>query len=481
MIPHSGCIMRGAIEMINKKSYVKIEKEGMEAWIYLYEPVDAEVYEKREIIKFLKDNNINYGYNESNIAAICKKKIYEREICVAKGQKGLEGHSGYYEYFFETDLDKLKKPSVLANGSVDYRSVSLLQNVNYGDLVARYHPAMKGTDGMDVTGTPLRAPDVKELLPVDGKGVERSEKHPDEYYAALNGRIEYDRDTGKVSVIDVHYVNGDADLANNPVIEFNGDIVITGSVESGVVIRAGRSLSIDGVVEAADLEAGGDIIIKRGVLANGVGRIVSRSGDVMADFIEHGNVRAKGKVQANIIMNSTVVADGKVMLEGRKGYIMGGYVHGLAGVKAVSIGNDAEIKTRVHAGCEPKYFEQKLALSKQLDELEEELTNVIDDLKALLKIKQVKELADSQMKQLGKLKDAKEKLELKHKKLKKRLDQMEAIEAIAKGATIRIEGAVYRGTTIALDSHEIYLDRDTSYMEYENKNGIIEGTVVVVN
>lgn len=467
--------------MINKKSYVKIEKEGMEAWIYLYEPVDAEAYEKREIIKFLKDNNINFGYNESNIAAICKKKIYEREICVAKGQKGEEGHSGYYEYFFETDLDKLKRPSVLANGSVDYRSVSLLQNVNYGDMVAKYHPAKKGTDGMDVTGTPLRAPDVKELLPIDGKGVERSEKYPDEYYAALNGRIEYDRDTGKVSVIDVHYVNGDADLANNPVIEFNGDIVITGSVESGVVIRAGRSLTVDGVVEAADLEAGGDIVIKRGVLANGVGRIVSRTGDVIADFIEHGNVRAKGKVQANVIMNSTIVADGKVMLEGRKGYIMGGYVHGLAGIKAVSVGNDAEIKTRLHAGCEPKYFEQKLVLTKQIDELEEELKNIIDDMKALIKIKQVKELAESQVKQLSKLKDSKDTLEAKRKDLKKRLTQMEMIEAVAKEASIRIEGPIYRGTTIALDSHEIYLGRDTSYMEYENKYGIIESTVVVVN
>lgn len=467
--------------MVNKKSYVKIEKEGMEAWLYLYEPIDAEAYDKREIIKFLKDNNIKYGYIESNIAAICKKKIYEREIRVAKGNPGVEGHSGYYEYFFETDMEKLKRPNVLANGSVDYKSVNLIQNVNYGDLVAKYHPASKGENGMDVTGTILKAPDVRELLPLAGKGVERSEKHPNEYYAALNGRIEYDKDTGKVSIIDVHYVNGDADLANNPLIEFNGDIVIQGSVESGVIIRAGRSLSIDGVVEAADLEAGGDIVIKRGVLANSTGRIVSHGGDVIADFIEHGNVLAKGKVQANVIMNSTIVTDGKVMLEGRKGYIMGGYVHALAGIKAVSVGNDAEIKTKLHVGCEPKYFEEKIALNKKIDELEEELGNVIDDIKAILKIKQVKELAESQAKQLARLKAEKDKMDVQRKELKKQLSQMESIEAVAKGASIRIEGNIYRGTTIAIDSHEIYLDRDTSYTEYINKNGIIEGTVVAIN
>ena len=57
---------------------------------------------KPEIIQYLQKNKVVAGINESNVAAMCKKKIYEREVKIAVSETGEEGCAGHYEFFFET-------------------------------------------------------------------------------------------------------------------------------------------------------------------------------------------------------------------------------------------------------------------------------------------------------------------------------------------------------------------------------------------
>ena len=48
--------------------------------------------------------------------------------------------------------------------------MSLVQNVEEGQLLAVYHPAIQGTAGRDVTGVVEKANTYKELRPLTGKG-----------------------------------------------------------------------------------------------------------------------------------------------------------------------------------------------------------------------------------------------------------------------------------------------------------------------
>ena len=64
--------------------------------------------------------------------------------------------------------------------------------------------------------------------------------------------------------------------------------------------------------------------------------------------------------------------------------------------------------------------------------------------------------------------------------IKKRADEIEELVVAARNAKIRIEGNIYHGVVIGIDSHEMNINKDTSYMEYKSQNGIINGTVVVV-
>ena len=82
---------------------------------------------------------------------------------VAKGTREVDGIDGYYDYNFDSNLDG--KPKMLPDGSVDYWSVHSIESVVAGQVIAVYHPAIEGQDGMNIKGKPISARRGREQLP----------------------------------------------------------------------------------------------------------------------------------------------------------------------------------------------------------------------------------------------------------------------------------------------------------------------------
>lgn len=461
--------------MINVKSYVRITEDKTEAWLYLCAPEDGTNYEKAEIMRYLQLNGVVAGINESHVAAMCKKKIYEREVKVASSEKGDPGSEARFEFFFNTEKPK---PEIRSDGTVDYRSMSLVQNVEEGQLLAVYHPAVQGTAGRDVTGAFEKANVYKELRPLTGKGISNDD-NPNEYYATKSGKIEYDG-ANKLSVVGVYEVQGGCDYANNPLVDFNGDVIIHGNVEAGVTIRAGKSLTVDGVVESANITAGGDVCLKRGMQGAGKGSI-SAGGDIFTEFIEYANVKAGGSVQSNVILNSKVSAGERVTLTGKKGLIAGGNIHAMLGVSCQNVGNQSEIKTGIHVGVLPETMEKRTEINEEYSKLSQELEEVVAGMAKVLRVRQqTGELSEQLQNHLDTLKARKDEVYQKCMAAKKRADDIENTVLKSREAKIRVSGNIFKGTVISIDDHQIVVNRDTSFMEYSSQNGIIVGTVIVI-
>lgn len=463
-----------ALSIEENGSYIKIAEDDMNAWLYLTVPGEGkEKYTMEEIMDFLKKNGITTGYHHSNLVAMIKKKIYEREIVVAKGQPAIEGKDGYYEYKF--DPDQHRAPKVMPDGSVDYTSMSVLQNIRKDEVVAIYHHAEEGENGYDVRGRVLQAKKVKEAPPLRGQVVS-SMKNPDVYLAQKDGKIEYKN--GKIDIQSMHEINGDVTLITGKV-EFYGDIVINGNVEAGVVIRAGRNIEIKGTVEAVNLFAGGDVILTKGIQGAQRAKISAR-GNIFADFIEHTVVVAGGNVQANTILNSRVSSDGQVILTGNKGAIIGGYTHAMMGISATEIGNPAEVRTMVHVGSEKEVYTRLQAIKATETEQSTELQELSEKVSDLLYKKKVAngkipEIMESQIK----------KLEVRVKSLKKEIDEnqierkkCEAIIAKGRRSEIVVNGNVYRGTVVCLAQIQMPIERSTCFMKYYQERGMIESSVI---
>lgn len=451
-------------------SYVRLDKDNMQAYLYLVPPDEGkDNYTKEELIEFLQEKGVTTGYHDSNLAAIIKKRVYQREILAARGQQVIPSKDGYYEYMFSPE--QYKVPEVREDGSVDYASMNTLENVEEGDVVAIYHHRQDGHDGYDVMGNTISAGKAKELPQLHGKVIP-SPENPDIYLAAKSGKIEIKN--GQIDIETVHEINGDVTLITGR-IECVGDVMIHGSVESGVLIRAGRNIEIRGAAEAVNLVAGGDIILCHGVQGANKAKILAE-GNVFADFIEQADVETGGSVQANVIMNAQISSNDQVILTGRKGAIIGGYTHAKNGIKATEIGNIAEVRTVVHAGCTKEFYREAQAIKKKSTDLSRQIKEISDEIETLRKrCKDAETFA-----QKSKLLEAKcRPLKSEWEEVRIKYQAMEKIIAQAKDSEIVISGNVYRGTVVSFGVMQMPIEHSTCFMKYFPLGGMIESSVIV--
>ena len=456
----------------NNGSYIRIEEDQMTAWLYLART--EKPYTKEELYTFLQDNGVTAGYHSSNIAAMAKKKVYEREIRAAVGKTSESGVDGYFEYTFTPEL--FKQPKVMENGFVDYTSMSELQNVKEGETLAIYHPAILGEDGYTVTGIELRSNPARDLPQAPGNGVV-IEKETGEYKAAIEGKVEILN--GRVDVRNVHEINGDVNLVTGR-IDFVGDVIVWGSVEAGVEIKAERNIVIHGSVEAVTLNAGGDVILSRGI-QGGQKAMVTAKGNVFADFIEHTNVKTGGSVHANSIINSNILANGRVSVTGRRGSLIGGYTHGLQGVDATSIGNEAEVRTTVHAGFLPENQKKFLVLKKSDADLTQDIADLMEELKLLQRNRMIPGSVPNPKleKRITDLNKEKDSCLVRQSVIRKSIAALDRVMELAKEAKIVADGNIYRGTIVCVDADQIPIVHNTCYMRYFTKNGKLESNVII--
>lgn len=461
--------------VIDNGSYVRIEPDEMTAWLYLNPPNHGGKFTKQNVLDFLQKNGVTRGYHVSNISAMVKKEVYEREIKVAVGKTAVEGKDGYYEYKFAPVFRKV--PEVREDGSVDYASMNELQNIRKGKVVAIYHHAVQGETGYTVKGKETKTKPAREMPPLRGKGITNVD-HPDVYVAQQEGKIEL-RDN-KIDIKSVHEIMGDVDLIIGR-IEFFGDVVINGNVSAGVVIRAGRNIVIKGTVEAVNMYAGGDIVLERGIQGAKKAKLTAK-GSVFADFIEHTEVTAKGSVSANSILNSKVYAEEKVIASGKKGIILGGHVQGLQGIEARILGNIVETKTTVHAGYDKETYAQYIGIAAREEEAQEELSKTVDSMADILRRKRLAAVTmdEAEENKLDELNKRKEECFQKLDNIRQEKEVLAATIEKGKGAKVITEGEVFRGVTVGVEDGQLFVEENTSFMQYEYLNGMVEGSVRVL-
>ena len=458
---------------LTEGTYLRVEEDEMTAWLYLTPPAEGQVYTKHELESYLEQHGVVRGYHSSNLSAMVKKKVYEREILVAQGQASKPGKDGYFEYLFSPE--EHIGPTIREDGSVDYSSMSALQNVHKGDKVAIYHYAEQGVDGYTVLDNELKAAPARDLPPMRGKGITRENGV---YYAQNDGKIEVK--DGKIDIQNVHEIIGDVDAIIGK-IEFFGDVIINGNVEGGVTIRAGRNIEIHGTTGGASLFAGGDVLLSRGI--QGGGKISAR-GNVFAEFIENTTVDAGGIVQSNVILNAKVSARDKVITNGKKGAIIGGQVHALKSIEAMSAGNDVEVKTVLHCGYQPEAFDMLLEIRHKEAEIKEKLAKLVDTMTEALREKRrrtinaVKTTSEANLSDWNRLKDE---YFAELDKIGKEREELEETMEEGRDSYIKVDGNLYRNVVISINAERMIMDRNTCYMKYTAEKGIIEGSVIIHN
>lgn len=353
-----------AMPNINVPEITTTDK-GLEACIRLPELEEGEHYTIEFLKEVLQHNRIRYGVDETQLHRIIEGELYGEDVLVAKGELPVDGIDGYYEYMFAED--GRKQPQIRPDGSVDYWSMYSIEAVSKGQTIAVYHPPVQGKQGMSVFGEPIPPKAGREQPPIRGMGFERLQDNVT-YVASLDGKIEMQ--DGKIRISSIYEVSGDVNMTNGN-IDFAGDVVIHGSVETGISIKASGSITVDGVVEACDIEAGKDIILRKGMIGGNKAHVKTK-GNLFAKFIEYTTIHTGGNIEADVLLDCKVFCGGDITLQGKRASIIGGNVHAVRGIKATNIGNDAETRTDIIVGTGLEEETKLAQLQKKVEAAKEE-------------------------------------------------------------------------------------------------------------
>ena len=448
-------------EQKKPQNRVVIKDSDMKVFLTLVPPENGKEYDKDYLLGLLEEAGVTDGIDTSRIAAMAKKRIYNMEQLVAEGTPAVPGKDGYYEYLFDTSDPKKRRPQIREDGSVDYTSVNVIECVNNGDKLAVYHPAVQGETGVTVRGKVIPPKRVKDLRPYVTSGCKYDEETLT-YTATMDGRIEVTNT--KLSVIGLKEYHQDINNVHGDIV-FKGDVVIHGTVRSGIHITATKSVTIDGIFHGAAISAGGDIIVKGGILGNGEA-VIKCGGDLLAGFIEYTTVETGGSVSANYILNSKISANGRVTATGKIGAITGGKILAIQGVDSVYLGNDVGVQTLIRVGFTDNMENQYQTLCKAESESSERMREVSEKLEELDRYIRM-DIADDLM-VAERQNFMREKIALKTKvaDLRQRIMDFDDLRDRAENVRVIARGKAYMGVMIYLGDQQYYVDIDRSAVQF---------------
>lgn len=123
--------------------------------ICIRKPAAGESYTLEMLLDAARDAGVTYGINEDVLKTILVKKVFDKNVKFAQGTPAVDGKDGWFEFFFDTQLDT--KPKILKDGSVDYSEYGSVPSVVQGQRLVTYHPSIPCKNGVNVRGGSILA------------------------------------------------------------------------------------------------------------------------------------------------------------------------------------------------------------------------------------------------------------------------------------------------------------------------------------
>ena len=345
-----------------------VSSDRLSAWVFAYPPVgEGSELTQEMLTKALGDKKVKYGIDEALLKALPDSpERYFRLYLAARGKPAVHGKDGQIVDMFSRKPER--RLVVDEYNRVDYASISFIQNAAEGDVICRIIAPTPGEGGKTVLGQDLAARDGQAATVPKGRNTALTDDGTS-LVATKTGHVEFNGRTFQVKpVLDI---DGDVDYSTGH-INFLGDVHIHGDICTGFTVRAMGSITVDGVVGAAEVEAGGDLIMVKG--AQGDNRAVLRAGhSIFAKYLENCCVYAMEDLHADCIINCNVYCDNLVEVRSGRGTIIGGSIRAAHEVSAEVLGARSECHTDVVLGGLPcQEFDHEI-LVREIAELEQKL------------------------------------------------------------------------------------------------------------
>lgn len=353
---------------------LKIDDDKMAAKLTLIPPYGGTPAGLLQIQQALQEKGVVKGIIKNEIEAALKEG-YATERVIAQGAQPVRGIDARFQSLIPQIRER--KPRIDERGIVNYRDLGQLIVVKPGDPLMCRTPPTEGEKGWDIIGQVVMPQPGQDIPFASGlQGVELDsddELDPDNNSLLLAAIAGQPKLVPNGVVVEPTIALPQVDISTGN-MRFDGTINIKGDVKEGMKIHVTGDVFVGGTVEAAEIEAGGNVVIKGGVIGHS-----EQSGDPSEDLIFNAKIISKGSISARFAENVSMNAGIDIIIEefsmhnhltalnrilvgksgGKKGRIIGGITCAPALVKTAIIGSSAGFVTKVRAGFNP-YLQAKI-------------------------------------------------------------------------------------------------------------------------
>ncbi len=445
-----------------------ISPDNMQATARFYAASEGgEDMTAEEILRDLQAKGIVSGVRQDAIEAFVRDREYCEDILLAEGTPAVQGKDAYIEYKFNTD--KKAKPTLKEDGSVDFFNLNILNHCKKGELLAVLHPEETGESGENILGERIKPADVKKAVFKYGNNIELSEDGMT-LTSMVDGHVELVE--GQVFVSDMLVVENVDNSTGN--IEYEGSVQINGNVSTNFSVKAHGDIIVKGVVEGAELQADGNIIIARGMNGMGKGQLCAK-GNIVSKFLENATAQADGYIASESILHSQIMAGGEVNVDGKRGFISGGKVSAAGGINVKTLGSEMGTDTIVEVGVDPKIKSRIAQLEKLIEEDNKTLKTIQPVLIATTqKIRQGIKLSPDQVKQVQALNVTSQQKSAAIKANEAELQELTEQAGDTKEAQVKVRGMAYPGTKICIDDVSMTVQKNTHFCRFVKERGDVK-------
>ena len=458
------------IPPVDEKCSIKVSEDKMTATMRMYPPSkDGLRTSKAHIMELLGDAKIRAGIDEEAIKDALENRQYCTDIIIAKGKLPTPGRDASIVYHFDTNNNM--RPELKEDGSVDFFKLNMLHHCTQGQLLAEIIPEERGEAGIDVYGTVTPAREVKKATFAHGRNLEIS-KDGLQLLSMVDGHVSLVDDT--VFVSDVYSVEDVSTATGN--IEYHGNVEVKGNVCENFSVKTDGNVFVQGVVEGATIEAGGDIVIARGMHGQNKGRLKA-GGNIIAKFISAAEVEAEGFIEAEQILNAKVVAGTEVNAEAGKGLITGGRTIAKSAVNVKNAGSPMGVSTIIEVGTDPEAKKRLAELQKSVGEKSKAIPQMKKVLEGtMVKLKAGAKLTPEQLKNAKMLQVT---IADTQTQIQNELKEIERLDSMLKGgdnAHIDIKGTMYQGVVVSISGASMTVKNEYTFCRLIKKGADIAST-----
>ncbi len=345
----------------NGKIDIMLSSNKMVAWMFMLPPIDdGEHVTMDEVSKVIEAYNIQDYVDWDKLNKFIAKRRYLQVLQIATGTMPTKGDDGYLVKHFLTEGEASEIED--SNRSVDYKNKYIFNSIKKDQVICDIVSPTIGEEGINLNGDILPGIEGAIVKVPNGKNTYINDENT-MLLASIDGDLVFR--SSEYQVRNVLRVLSDVDYSFGN-IDFNGDVHINGNVREGFFVRASGDINIGGVVEAAVVDAGGDVTVMGGIAGNG---ILKCRGELRTKFMESCTVFVAQSIYSTIIMNSNIYCDQDLIVTEEKGSIMGGRVY---------VRNRAEAKV-----LGSSRYETPTILNLGVPKCGGEKTTVFDDEKSL--------------------------------------------------------------------------------------------------